>query len=121
MRTRVRYWLDLCFRRNHKKAQSHGWKHTPNAFPCQGRSWQTNCTTISQDFSPYKATGLDEILNMVIKKCINLIIPYLLQIYRVILKLGIYVDTWREVITCVLRSQASPDMTFPNHTGLSLY
>jgi len=34
--------------------------------------------------SLYKATGTDEILNIVIKKCTDSIIPYLIQIYHAV-------------------------------------
>jgi ribonuclease HI len=53
--------------------------------------------------SPYKAPGPDEISNVVLKNCADLIIPYLLQIFRAAVRLRTYPDEWRDTITCVLR------------------
>jgi hypothetical protein len=42
--------------------------------------------------SPYKATGTDKILNIVIKKCADILTSYLIQIYRVVFTLQAYGD-----------------------------
>ena len=58
--------------------------------------------------SPYKATGTDDIPNIVLIQSADLLMPYLLQIYRVILELGVYMSRWTEIITCVLRNPRKP-------------
>jgi len=44
--------------------------------------------------SPYKAYGPNEIPNIILQKCLDIIIDYLYHIYRSILKLGIYYGPW---------------------------
>jgi ribonuclease HI/exonuclease III len=63
--------------------------------------------------SPYKAYGPDEISNIVLQKCIDLITDYLLYIFRAILKLGKYYDPWRESTTVVLRKPGKPRYDVP--------
>jgi ribonuclease HI len=75
--------------------------------------------TISQietqirQLSPYKAHGPDEIPNVVLQKCCDIIIYHLLFIFRAILKLGIYYDPWREFTTVVLRKPGKPNYETP--------
>jgi len=52
--------------------------------------------------SPHKAFGPDEIPNIVLMRSVNVIIKYLLRIYRAILTLGAYSDRWRAFTTVVL-------------------
>ena len=59
--------------------------------------------------SPYKAPGPDEIPNVVIIRCLDLIIEYLFHIFQAILEKGIYYDSWREFITVVLRKPGKPN------------
>ena len=40
---------------------------------------------------------------MVLKTCADILIPYLVPIFRTVLKLKVYPDVWKESITCVLR------------------
>src|SRR5882672_1606290 len=63
--------------------------------------------------SPYKAAGPDEIPNIVLKKCVDSLTPYLLQIFRSVLKLKVYIDGWCEVITCMLRKPGKPRYNVP--------
>jgi len=46
---------------------------------------------------------MDETQNIVLKYSVDLLTPYLLQVFRAVLKLRIYVDGWSEIITCILR------------------
>ena len=55
------------------------------------------------NLSPYKAPRADEIPNIVLKMCTDLITPYLLQIYWAALELWVYADQWRDITTCMLR------------------
>src|SRR6266545_132851 len=59
--------------------------------------------------SPYKAYSPDRILNVVLQRCFDLLADYLLLIYRVILKLGMYYDPWREFTIVVLRKPGKPN------------
>ena len=52
---------------------------------------------------PHKAPGTDEIPNIVLKKSVELISPYLLQIFRAVLRLQVYSAQWKDIITCILR------------------
>jgi len=71
--------------------------------------------------SPYKAPGLDRIPNIVLQKSANLIVPYLLPIYRSMLKNGTYYYGWQESMTCVLRKPRKPNYEIPKHTTQSPY
>ena len=52
--------------------------------------------------SPHKALGPNGIPNVVLKTCADILIPYLVPIFRAILKLQVYPNGWKESITCVL-------------------
>lgn len=58
---------------------------------------------------PYNAPGPDGIPNVVLQRCLDLIIPHLLQIFTAILKLGLYYDPWKESTTVVLRKPGKPN------------
>ena len=58
--------------------------------------------------SPYKAYGPDEIPNVVLQRCADLITDHLLYIFRAILRLGKYYDPWREFTSVVLRKPGKP-------------
>ena len=71
--------------------------------------------------SPYKAYGPDEIPNVVLQRCLDLLIDYLLHIYRAILKLGTYYDPWREFTTVVLRKPGKSNYELPKaHQPIAL-
>lgn len=61
----------------------------------------------------YGAPGTDEIPNVVLKESIDLIIDYLVHIYRAIFKLETYVKQWQEWITVVLRKPGKPNYNVP--------
>jgi ribonuclease HI len=63
--------------------------------------------------SPYKAYGPDEIPNIVLQRCLDLIIDYLYHIYRAIIKLSAYYNPWREFTTVVLRKPGKPNYQTP--------
>ncbi len=66
-----------------------------------------------QKLAPYKAPGPDEIPNIVIIKCFDLIAEYLTYIIQAILGKGIYFDPWREFTTVVLRKPGKPNYQLP--------
>jgi len=45
--------------------------------------------------SPYKAPGADRIPNVMLKRSANIILPFLLQIFRAALVLEVYADQWK--------------------------
>jgi ribonuclease HI/exonuclease III len=63
--------------------------------------------------SPYKAYGPDEIPNIVLQKCLEIIVDHLYHIYGSILKLGKYYDPWREFTTVILRKPGKPNYETP--------
>jgi len=61
----------------------------------------------------YKAPGPDGIPNIVLKKCIDILVDRLYYIYRAIFELDIYPDEWRESITVMLRKPGKPSYEEP--------
>jgi len=57
---------------------------------------------------PYKAPGPDRIPNIILMKCINVIIDHLFYIYRASLKFAFYHDYWLTSLTLVLRKPGKP-------------
>jgi ribonuclease HI len=66
-----------------------------------------------QSLSPYKAPGPDEIPNIVLKECADLLLPYLGKIFRAIIGLQVYPATWKEAITCVIRKPGKTRYDMP--------
>jgi Reverse transcriptase (RNA-dependent DNA polymerase) len=58
--------------------------------------------------SPYKASSPDGILNVVLQKTLEYIKDYMEALFQAIIRLGIYVDSWREFTTVVLRKPGKP-------------
>ena len=65
------------------------------------------------NLSPYKAPGRDGIPNIMLKSCVETILPYLAHIFRASLHLKVYLDQWRESITCVLHKPEKPRYDIP--------
>jgi len=63
--------------------------------------------------SPYKAPGTDEIPNIVLKRCADILIPYLLQIFQAVLRLHYYPDQWKDSLTCVICKPGKPRYDVP--------
>jgi hypothetical protein len=63
--------------------------------------------------SPYKASGHDEIPNVVLQRCADLILNYLFHIFQGTLEQGYYYKPWRESITVVLRKPGKPNYSVP--------
>jgi hypothetical protein len=57
---------------------------------------------------PYKAPGPDNIPNIVLVKCANILVDRLYCIYTAILKKDIYFDPWKSFTTVVLRKPGKP-------------
>ena len=63
--------------------------------------------------SPYKASGHDEIPNVVLQRCADLILDYLFHILQGTLERGYYYKPWRESITVVLCKPGKPNYSVP--------
>ena len=63
--------------------------------------------------SPYKAAGPDGICNIVLKRCLPSLLPYLVHLFNAVFKLQTYYDPWREFITVVLRKPGKADYSVP--------
>ena len=62
---------------------------------------------------PHKVPGTDEIPNIILKKSVEMISLYLLQIFRAVLRLQVYPAQWKDIITCVLRKPGKPRYDVP--------
>jgi hypothetical protein len=58
---------------------------------------------VIRTLSPYKAPGPDKIPNIVLMKCVDVLIDHLFYIFRAVFELNIYHPRWLESITVVLR------------------
>lgn len=63
--------------------------------------------------SPYKASGPDNIPNIVLQKSLDHIEIHLIHLFRSILRLGAYIDEWKEFTTVVLRKPGKPNYEEP--------
>ncbi|EJD43443.1 hypothetical protein AURDEDRAFT_66469, partial [Auricularia subglabra TFB-10046 SS5] len=63
--------------------------------------------------APYKAPGEDRIPNVILKRCIDVLIEYLFHIFSAISRHGFYYDRWRRFVTVVLRKPGRPTYTVP--------
>ena len=58
--------------------------------------------------SPYKALGPDGIPNIVLMRCIDILIDFLFHLYRALFSLDTYYDPWHEFTTAVLHKPGKP-------------
>jgi len=63
--------------------------------------------------SPYKIPGPDKIPNIILIKCINLLLDYLYYIFRSLLEHDTYYEGWLKSITVVLRKPDKPSYDVP--------
>ena len=63
---------------------------------------------------PYKASGLSDVVNVVLIKCVDQLVPYLGPIFRATFSLHIYPDMWKEFKMVVLRKSGKTDYMIPN-------
>lgn len=61
----------------------------------------------------HKAPGLDGIPNVVLKKCADHIASHLATIFNAVFELGVYHQSWKDSITCVLRKPGRPSYQAP--------
>ena len=71
--------------------------------------------------SAYKASGPDGIPNVVLQKTVDRLENYLEPIFQAVIRLGTYVDSWRDFITVVLRKPGKPNYEIPKaHRPIAL-
>jgi len=63
--------------------------------------------------SPYKVSSPDEIPNMVLQKCLEHLLEYLLHLFRGVFALRTYYAGWQEFTTAVLRKPDKPSYEVP--------
>lgn len=68
---------------------------------------------VAAKLKPFKAPGPDGIPNAVLKECIESIIHHVYYIFRAILELRVYPDSWKHFTTAVLRKPGKPDYSVP--------
>ena len=66
-----------------------------------------------EKLNPFKAPGANGIPNIVIKRCIDMLLPHLGPLFRATFELDTYPDEWRNSITKVLRNPGKADYTIP--------
>ena len=64
-------------------------------------SW-AHIQQVFKTLSPYKALGQDQIPNVVLIKCVNVLIDHIFYIYRAVFDLKVYHPAWLQSITLVL-------------------
>ena len=62
---------------------------------------------------PFKAPGPDNIPNIVLSKCANVLTDRLYHIYTAIINKGLYYDLWKQFTTVVLRKPGKPKYNVP--------
>jgi hypothetical protein len=80
----------------------------PNCVPMRGQISSEQVKRVVAQLSPYKAHSPDEIPNIVLMKCINALIEYLVEIFRAVFTLKTYSETWKESFTAVLKKPGKP-------------
>src|ERR1700678_198148 len=71
--------------------------------------------------SPHKAPGPDGIPNIVLQKCVDIIISRLIRIYRAIMDFNLNYGPWKEFTTVVLRKPGKPSYEVPKaHRPIAL-
>jgi hypothetical protein len=70
------------------------------------------CTRLAK-LAPYKASGPDEIPNIVLQRTVNIIIDHLYFIFQAIFSLNVYHVHWQEFTTAVLRKPGKPSYEVP--------
>jgi ribonuclease HI len=63
--------------------------------------------------TPYKASGPDDIPNIVLQRAAHQLVDYLFYIYQATFTLNVYHHQWREFTTAVLRKPGKPNYEVP--------
>jgi hypothetical protein len=80
----------------------------PSRVPMRGTITSEQIHRIITQLSPYKVHGPDEIPNVVLMKCVDILIDYSLPIFVAVFSLETYSDRWKESFTAVLRKPGKP-------------
>ena len=63
--------------------------------------------------NPFKAPGANGIPNIVIKQCADTLIPFIGPIFHTTFSLEVYLDTWKDSITRVVKNLGKPNYRVP--------
>ena len=74
----------------------------PKPLKARGIFSRNNICKTAWKLKPFKALGVDGIQNIVIQKCIKMILDHLYFLFRPILEFGIYPAWWLTILTIVL-------------------
>src|SRR6266481_3198126 len=85
----------------------------PSPLPSRGSITEDQVWRHIAKLSPFKATGTDQIPNVILKECVDALTPHLVRIFHAMFKLGVYYSQWKEIITCVLRKPGKPHYDIP--------
>ena len=85
----------------------------PPQVPMSGIITPVQISRIVAGLSPYKAHGPDEIPNVVLMKCIDTLMDYLVPIFTAVFELNTYSPSWKESFTAVLRKPGKPAYDIP--------
>ena len=85
----------------------------PQPLPLPPRITEDQIERQVKRLAPYKAHGPDGIPNVVLQKTVDIIMPFLLYIFRAILRLEIYPEQWKESTTVVLRKPGKSNYSLP--------
>src|SRR5271168_4615466 len=93
--------------------EDHGHFQYPEPLPDPPRISASQIRRHISKLSPYKTPGPDGIPNIVLQKCVDLLIKRLIRIYRAVMELDVYYDPWKEFTTVVLRKPGKPSYEVP--------
>jgi hypothetical protein len=80
----------------------------PQRVPTPTRITAEQVKRIIAKLSPYKAHGPDDIPNVVLIKCADMLTDYLVEIFAAVFTLETYSVSWKESFTAVLRKPGKP-------------
>ena len=67
----------------------------PAPLPLRGRISEGQVCRHLANLSPHKATGMDGIPNVVLKECTDILVPYLVHIFRAMFKYQAFFGQWK--------------------------
>jgi hypothetical protein len=86
---------------------------SPRRVPMPNSITANQIKRVIAKLSPYKAYGPDKIPNIILIKCTDLIIDYLVEIFIAVFTLKTYSDGWKKSFTAVLRKPGKPCYNIP--------
>ena len=85
----------------------------PTPLPLTGNITKSQIHQHIDKLSPHKVMGTNDIPNVVLKECADIILPFLKQIICAMFNLCTFYGQWWEVITCVMQKPGKPQYNVP--------